>query len=156
MRGNKSQIYLYILYVIFNKFSKIYMKMHKYLQFSTDEAAFFYSLSIPHIIEIGLLRVRISFFLITNNFKVYKYNLNFLCFWFLLVICQCIWMWKKRILFSQIYQSLSWILDYISEEFFLYPRAAISLLKKQGEKKGKHTTGFKALLFLNSYFNKDQ
>lgn len=58
--------------------------MNEYLQFSTDEAAFLYSLNILHITENGFLRVRISFIFISIHFKVYAYILNFLFLWFLL------------------------------------------------------------------------
>lgn len=95
MRGNKPRTCLDIICAILIKFSKIYMKMHEYLQFSIKEAAFLHSLNIVCITEICLLRVKISFFFISIHFKVYTYILNFLCFWFLLVICQCIWMFKK-------------------------------------------------------------
>lgn len=61
--------------------------MHKYLQFSTDKAAFLYSLNILHIYRNWSSESQ-NFFFLTVNFKVYIYILNFLCSLFPLFICQ--------------------------------------------------------------------
>lgn len=120
-------------------FELIVKDIHKYLlQFCTDEAVISVCVYIYIYITFYTLQNLIfrepDFLFVTIHFKVYTYILNYLCFWFLLFICHFFWR-KKRgggIFYSHKYIRMIFRLNF--QLFSLYPRAVISLLKKEGEK----------------------